>query len=99
MNRLHNLRKSSLILSEARTDLGNSRVVGSSLTGCRQTAEVPPSDRDWEVGKCSRMCPLLPVRGLLGMPLDENRAPHELRLQLPDGRQYGSSQFPEITPD
>ena len=32
-------------------------------------------------------CVLLPERGLLGMSLDENRASHELRLQLPDGGQ------------
>jgi hypothetical protein len=35
---------------------------------------------------------------LLGISLDENRASHELRLQLPDGA-IPSSQFSEITPD
>src|ERR1035437_10210067 len=55
-------------------------------------------DYSREVGQCLRICALLPVCDLLGMSLDENRASHELRLQLPDGGQYGSSQFPEITP-
>jgi hypothetical protein len=56
-------------------------------------------DYSREVGPCLRICALLPVCDLLGMSLDENRASHELRLQLPDGGQYGSSQFPEITLD
>jgi hypothetical protein len=56
-------------------------------------------DYSREVGQCLRIYALLPVCDLLGMSLDENRDSHELRLQLPDGGQYGSSQFPEITPD
>src|SRR5208282_4221377 len=38
-----------------------------------RTRKRPPQHGFVQVGKCLRMCPLLPVYGTLGMSLDENR--------------------------